>query len=173
MKHGHTERYLWLPWHTFRWSVVDMTPWPQDHILHGDACRISCFYRGRGVARDKQYIKFRDRYTHPDSKVHGANMGPTWALSDPDGPHVGPMNLAIRAPICAKAWQNKALVKLLFPTNTKIEMIFKNAEIHYFIYMNVFLLLLFVIVSNKVVIRTMIFSKLKWIQREFWISLSS
>ena len=35
-----------------------------------------------------------DRF--PDSKVHGANMGPTWVLSAPDGPHVGPMNLAIR-----------------------------------------------------------------------------
>ena len=32
----------------------------------------------------------------PDSKVHGANLGPTWVLSAPDGPHVGPMNLAIR-----------------------------------------------------------------------------
>ena len=32
----------------------------------------------------------------PDSKVHGANVGPTWVLSAPDGPHVGPMNLAIR-----------------------------------------------------------------------------
>ena len=32
----------------------------------------------------------------PDSKVHGANIGPTWVLSAPDGPHVGPMNLAIR-----------------------------------------------------------------------------
>ena len=32
----------------------------------------------------------------PDSKVHGANMGPTWVLSAPDGPHVDPMNLAIR-----------------------------------------------------------------------------
>ena len=31
----------------------------------------------------------------PDSKVHGANMGPTWVLSAPDEPHVGPMNLAI------------------------------------------------------------------------------
>ena len=31
----------------------------------------------------------------PDSKVHGANMGPTWVLSAPDGPHAGPMNLAI------------------------------------------------------------------------------
>ena len=33
---------------------------------------------------------------YPDSKVHGANMVPTWVLSVPDGPHVGPMNLAIR-----------------------------------------------------------------------------
>ena len=33
---------------------------------------------------------------YPDSKVHGANMGPTWALSAPDGSHVGLMNFAIR-----------------------------------------------------------------------------
>ena len=31
----------------------------------------------------------------PDSNVHGANMGPIWGWQDPDGPHVGPMNLAI------------------------------------------------------------------------------
>ena len=35
-------------------------------------------------------------YKYPDSKCHGANMGPTWVLSAPDGPHVGPMNLTIR-----------------------------------------------------------------------------
>ena len=35
----------------------------------------------------------------PDSKVYGANMGPTWVLSPPDGLHVGPMNLALRAVI--------------------------------------------------------------------------
>ena len=33
---------------------------------------------------------------YPDSKVHGAKMGPTWVLPAPDGPYVGPMNLAIR-----------------------------------------------------------------------------
>ena len=32
----------------------------------------------------------------PDSKVHGANMRPTWVLPAPDWPHVGSMNLAIR-----------------------------------------------------------------------------
>ena len=35
-------------------------------------------------------------WTYPDSKVHGANKGTIWVLSAPDGPHVGPMNLAIR-----------------------------------------------------------------------------
>ena len=28
----------------------------------------------------------------PDSKIHGANMGPIWDRQDADGPHVGPMN---------------------------------------------------------------------------------
>ena len=36
------------------------------------------------------------RVTFPDGKVNGANMGPTWVLSAPDGPHVGHMNLANR-----------------------------------------------------------------------------
>ena len=31
----------------------------------------------------------------PDSKVHGANMGPIWGRQDPDGPHAGPMNFVI------------------------------------------------------------------------------
>ena len=34
---------------------------------------------------------------HPDSKVHGANMGPIWGRQDPGGFHVGPMNFAIWA----------------------------------------------------------------------------
>ena len=32
----------------------------------------------------------------PDSKVHGANMGPNWGRQDTGGPHVGAMNLGIR-----------------------------------------------------------------------------
>ena len=35
------------------------------------------------------------REAYPDSKVHGANMGPIWGRKDPGGPHVGPMNFAI------------------------------------------------------------------------------
>ena len=33
--------------------------------------------------------------TYPDNKVYGANMGPTWVLSAPGGPHVGHMNIVI------------------------------------------------------------------------------
>ena len=32
---------------------------------------------------------------YPDSKVHGAKMGPIWGRQDPDGPHIGPMNFAV------------------------------------------------------------------------------
>ena len=52
-----------------------------------------------------------------DNKVHGANMGPTWVLSAPDGPHVGPMNLAIRG--LNQKWPSPPMLKLhknaLFP----------------------------------------------------------
>ena len=40
---------------------------------------------------------------NPDSKIHGANMGPTWVLSAPDGPHVGPTNLALWEVLSAAA----------------------------------------------------------------------
>ena len=38
----------------------------------------------------------------PDSRVHGANMGPTWVLSAPDGLHVDTMHLAIRVVFIAE-----------------------------------------------------------------------
>ena len=36
-------------------------------------------------------------FPHPDSKVHGAIMGPVRGRQDPDEPHVGPMIIAIWA----------------------------------------------------------------------------
>ena len=41
-------------------------------------------------------MKFWKTRVAPDSKVHGANKGSTWVLSAQDGPHVAPMDLAIR-----------------------------------------------------------------------------
>ena len=48
--------------------------------------RVSSTFANRAVPAEK----------YPDSMVHEANLGPTWVLSAPDGPHVGRMNLAIR-----------------------------------------------------------------------------
>ena len=41
-------------------------------------------------------IKLQQVKRVPDINVHGTYMGTTWVLSAPDGPHVGPMSLAIR-----------------------------------------------------------------------------
>ena len=35
----------------------------------------------------------RDDITYPDSKVHGANMGPIWGRQDPGGPMLAPWTL--------------------------------------------------------------------------------
>ena len=41
----------------------------------------------------------------PESKFHGANIGPIWGRQDPGGPHVGPMDFAL--------WVNIALVPFM------------------------------------------------------------
>ena len=46
----------------------------------------------------KKYVPIR-----PDSKVHGANMGPIRDRQDPGGPHVGHMDFAITAISSIKA----------------------------------------------------------------------
>ena len=38
---------------------------------------------------------YREFVGIPDSKVHGANMGPMWGQQDPGGPHVGQMDFGI------------------------------------------------------------------------------
>ena len=49
----------------------------------------------------------------PKSKVHGANIGPTWVLSPPGGPHVGPINLAVKVTRCGR-WLHFDCVLLSF-----------------------------------------------------------
>ena len=61
---------------------------------------MDCYYNCKqdGVIQNGQqnFINLVTLQSYPDNKVHGAKMGPTWVLSAPDGPHVGPMNLTIR-----------------------------------------------------------------------------
>ena len=53
-----------------------------------------------------------------ESKVHGVNMGPIWVLSAPDGPHVGPMNLAIRG--CHSPDFAKCIINMLILSHLHI-----------------------------------------------------
>ena len=57
--------------------------------LDGYTCVVEC----RTVALMERLARSMQPY--PDSKVHGANMGPIWGLQDTGGPHVDPMNFAI------------------------------------------------------------------------------
>ena len=65
------------------------------------------------------------RHNYPDNKVHEANMGPTWVLSAPDGPHAGPMNIAIRVYAFSPVVPSDGTK---FPMNTSREMV--NAFLH-------------------------------------------
>ena len=56
---------------------------------------------------------WNQQLNNPDSKVRGANTWSTWVLSAPDGPRVGPTNLAIR--------EMSSLVDVI-PVNISIEM---------------------------------------------------
>ena len=46
-------------------------------------------------------------HNSPDSKVHGANMGPIWGQQDPGGPHGGFMNFTIWVPFPGGKFDNK------------------------------------------------------------------
>ena len=61
----------------------------------GPYCHI-CGTMGRWVNNGFCSLLHQPIEAYPDNKVHGVKMGPTWVLSAPDGPHVGPMNVAIR-----------------------------------------------------------------------------
>ena len=54
----------------------------------------------------------------PDSKGHGANMGPIWGRQDPGGPHVGPMNFAIwvgLGPSLKSRWDRSVISQSIKP----------------------------------------------------------
>ena len=57
----------------------------------------------------------------PDSKVHGANMGPTWGREDSGGLHVGHMYLVIWVlyPNQSSTLRSWYLLVTLFPNNSR------------------------------------------------------
>ena len=85
---------------TFLTFVLELHHSPVDSPHKGSVMHIIVFFVAcLNKLLNNQWLWFEMPWCScdiPDSKVHGANMGPTWVLSAPDGPHVGPMNLAVR-----------------------------------------------------------------------------
>ena len=54
------------------------------------------YHKGIKTTLHRSHQRGRSNIQLPDSKVHVANMGPTWAPPAPGGPHGGPINFAIR-----------------------------------------------------------------------------
>ena len=87
---------------------------------------ISSFMESLALSWKKKHAVFFWLHNTPDSKDHGANMGPTWALSAPGRPHVGPMILAI----CDLSFwipprRHKIYLYFLSHSNTKKVQVFK------------------------------------------------
>ena len=76
------------PWYT---ESIVLPPQPDFH--QNGTCTVRKTHAANFII--KVGIGGCDKVVMTPLKVHGANMGPTWVLSSPDGPHVGPMNLAI------------------------------------------------------------------------------
>ena len=77
-----------------KWLVVifgakPLHAWTDDSPVHLSVVRQQCVY--------SRIICGPPTITLPDSKVHGANMGPIWVRQDSAEPPVGPMNIAIWA----------------------------------------------------------------------------
>ena len=86
------------------WTSIWESGWHQeicDYTWHSS-------HHYQNISRGESHPK--PQFASPDSKVHGANMGPIWGRQVPGGPHVGPMNLAIwvsNTEICyIVAWRN-------------------------------------------------------------------
>ena len=66
--------------------MVGMCAWPQQnnsHQNHGQIYRTIYYI----VIELLYFVYMYKLITVPDSKFHGANMGPTWVSSTPDGSH--------------------------------------------------------------------------------------
>ena len=74
-------------------------------------------------------VGYSEKWPKPftDSKIHGVNMGPIWGRQVPGGPHVSPMNLAIRVAADALAFRRRIMKKHLKMSSTKWQIFFSRS----------------------------------------------
>ena len=76
--------YKKITWYCLWAVIIISTPWHAwlcVYSMSNEMCSWFC------------NALFCFSYGIPDSKVHGANMGPIWGQQDPGGPHVAPWTL--------------------------------------------------------------------------------
>ena len=63
---------------------------------------VMCSFRVVRLSKEsgRRWFQTSCGQSNPDSKVHGANMGPIWGRQPQGGPHVGPMNFVIWGYVC-------------------------------------------------------------------------
>ena len=105
--HNHANTIFFAIYHFHVWQVsLQMTPVKYEWDWK-DPTDTVCKIKMRNITHQKLMNDVTsmelmtgygpvESHLFPDSKVHGAKMGPAWVLSAPDGSHVGPMALAIR-----------------------------------------------------------------------------
>ena len=107
-----------------KWHILADAPYSRQSFLASNQCFVkhgSMISEITGVIVCAQRVPVKVRqYNYPDSKDHGANMGPTWVLSAPRGLHVDPMNLAVRVRLRGKSGEvymsTVMLCYMRFPT---------------------------------------------------------
>ena len=103
---------IWRRHHGYKWTMVLYMIWV-NHFTAYDTHIQLYWYEGASLCWTDYRVHPRIMhwaYPFPDSKVHGANMGPIWGRQVPGGPHVGPMNFAIW--VIVFCW---SMVQRLFP----------------------------------------------------------
>ena len=85
---------LWVFWLGFYYQIVIKIDYSQ---MNWNTCLSACIMEVnlQSVSHALNIWMQYGLQNIPDSKVHGANMGPIWSQQDPVGPLVGPMNFAI------------------------------------------------------------------------------
>ena len=88
---------LSLLWLTHRLTDIKPSQYPRYSALdHGVPSDVVSIHDTMFIRQSLNHRQSADGLKpFPDSKVHGANMGPIWGRKGPGGPHVGPMNFAI------------------------------------------------------------------------------
>ena len=79
----------------YNMTVWNSRSWPGCCKVTISWCQTTYHPGDIAVTPTQQWSLPEIKKGYPDSKVHGANMGPIWGRQNPGGPHVGPMNLAI------------------------------------------------------------------------------